>query len=262
MAIARAAAANASDCLKPFAIPDKWLDNHDVDKPIDDKIWTPDDHFEIEDKKGVPLADKDAYVPPTKDSPGSGFTVANDLGTQITLKYGSPHDAPAPGVFQPIDLPLPGGAVSSGGNDYRNNIAKCSGAAVTIGTTLAVENGDMKGPTKQGIGDLIDLDKNAKWDSATKSVINSCAQASTPCGSRSPRIVAIPVFDTSAYYEASKQTGNVSVKVVNILGFFIDSIQGNGDVIGYLMNVPGILNANGPTQNTQSGFAMVVQLVR
>ena len=34
-ATARVAVANASDCLKPWAIPDKWLDNHDVTAPIE-----------------------------------------------------------------------------------------------------------------------------------------------------------------------------------------------------------------------------------
>jgi hypothetical protein len=119
----------------------------------------------------------------------------------------------------------------------------------------------MIGPTKHGMGDLINLDKNAKWDPSTKSVINSCAQAATPCAARSPRIVAIPVFDTAGYYQAAKQNGNVKFKIVNILGFFVDEMQGN-DVVGYLMNVPGLLNANGPTINNNAGFAKVVTLVR
>jgi hypothetical protein len=41
-ATARVAVANASECMKPFAIPDKWLDNHDLTPQID-TIWTADD---------------------------------------------------------------------------------------------------------------------------------------------------------------------------------------------------------------------------
>jgi Flp pilus assembly protein TadG len=257
MAIARAAAANASDCLKPWAVPDKWTDNHDDNN---DGGWTDDDSFETEDKKGSPLPDPDVYVAPTQDSPGTGFTVAADLGVKVTLKTGSPQDALAPGVFHPIQLPLAGGGVSSGGADYRNTIAGCAGAAVGVGATLGMENGNMIGPTKQGVDDLIALDKDATWDATEKAVKNSCAQATTPCAARSPRIVAIPVFDTGAYYAASKQNGNVSVKVVNILGFFIDKMQGN-DVVGYITTVPGLL-VNGPSVGNQSGFAKVVMLVR
>jgi hypothetical protein len=107
---------------------------------------------------------------------------------------------------------------------------------------------------------LIAKDPNAKWDSNTKKVINSCAQAATPCAARSPRIVAIPVYDTLAY-EQGKQNGNVNVKLVNILGFFIDKMQGN-DVVGYFTNVPGLFVAGKGSVGVNSGFAKVIMLVR
>src|SRR5688572_10846286 len=47
-ATARVAVADSSDCLKPWAIPDKWTDNYDVTGVTgeDPPRWTEDDRFE------------------------------------------------------------------------------------------------------------------------------------------------------------------------------------------------------------------------
>ena len=261
-ATARVAVANASDCLKPWAIPDKWLDVYDVTAPTAPaNTWTPDDEFETHSRQGntyTPLANPDVYTPPSTSSPGTGFTVEVDLGLEMTLKAGSPQDAIAPGVFYPVRLPRYDGP-SAGGDDYRENIATCNGLPVEIGDALTSENGNMIGPTQQGVEDLIALDPGADWDPTTNSVTGSCAQAATPCAGHSPRIVAIPVFDTGNYY-AGKLTGQVNFTVVNILGFFIDRIQGN-DVIGYLTEAPGLSIGNA-TISPESSFLAQIQLVR
>src|SRR5690606_13285098 len=88
MAIARAAVANASDCLKPWAIQDKWFDRYD---PADnDFVWDTGDKFEKYvpngPNKGTQLPEPDYYIPATHGDPGTGFTLSNDLGLQITLK--------------------------------------------------------------------------------------------------------------------------------------------------------------------------------
>jgi hypothetical protein len=261
-ATARVAVANASDCLKPWAVPDKWLDVHDVTAPTAPaNTWTPDDTFETHTRQGntyTPLANPDVYTPPSASGPGTGFTVAADLGVEMTLKAGSPTDAIAPGVFLPVRLPRYDGP-SAGGDDYRENIANCNGLPVEIGDSLQSENGNMIGPTKQGVQDLIAQDPNADWDPASKSVTGSCAQAGTPCAAHSPRIVAIPVFSTGEYY-AGKLTGQVNFTVVNILGFFIDRIQGN-DVVGYLTEAPGLAIGNAAIA-PEASFLAQIQLVR
>jgi hypothetical protein len=258
----RAAPPNASNCLKPWAIPDKWQDNYDVDAPVD-TAWTTDDHFETTypngKSKGEPLPNPDVYVAPGPDGPGTGFTVQNDLGLQITLKAGSPQQAIAPGNFYPVDLPRADGEPDTGGDRYRDNIAGCNGITINIGDTLPVENGNMVGPTTQGVSDLIALDPNAQWDPDTKAVVNSCAAANPPCAPRSPRIVAVSIFDTGQY-EAGRQSGNVDVVIVNILGFFIAAQQGN-DVVGYLTSAPGLVTGTAPF-DSDSSFLKSVVLVR
>jgi len=147
MAIAQVAAGNASDCLKPWAIPDKWIENVPTPKP-----WELTDQFDIAQKQGntyVPYTPPDIYRPPTDANP-TGFDIRYDLGRKVTLKYGSPQNAPAPGQFLPIDLPLANGAPEVGGSNYRANIAGCNGVPIGIGTPLnpsplQIEPGAMQG---------------------------------------------------------------------------------------------------------------------
>ena len=68
------------------------------------------------------------------------------LGTQRTIKPGNPQNALTPGQFFAIRL-----GDSSGGNDYRTNIATCASQIVTCQNLYSVEPGNMIGPTKQGV---------------------------------------------------------------------------------------------------------------
>jgi hypothetical protein len=252
------AVANASDCMKPWAIPDKWTDN--VDTP-QDNTWTLDDTFETGVKQGntwIPYNPPDVYVAPSANSTGTGFTVAEHYGTEVRLKAGGPQDSISPGVYYPVRLPIYGG-VNQGGDDYRYSISHCNGLAIPIGTVLQSENGNMVGPTSQGVADLIALDPTADWDPITKTVINSCAQAANPCAPKSPRIVAIPLFDV-ALYESTKRQGLPEFKVVNILGFFLDDIQG-GEVRGFLVEAPG-LTVGGGGIDPRSSFLNQIQLIQ
>jgi Flp pilus assembly protein TadG len=256
-ATARIAVANASDCLKPWAIPDKWLEQHPVPAP-----WTSTSTYETGVQQGqtwTPYNPPDVYTPPSGSNPGTGFTVQADLGMQVTLKAGGPQTSISPGVYFPVRIPTYTGG-STGGSDYRANISGCNGIAIPIGTTLQSENGNMIGPTSQGVSDLIALDPQADWDPATKSVINSCAQATTACAPRSPRIVAVPIFDT-AVFESTKRQGLPVFTVVNILGFFIDQMQGN-DVVGYLTEVPGLTVGAAPALDPRAAFLWNIQLIR
>ena len=256
-AMAQAAVANASDCLRPWAIPDRWIDNHDETGVIDSE-WTMDDRFETTVQsgrnRGQPLANPDQYVRP-------GFTLQH-VGTRMTLKFGNPSGSQpiAPGNYFPVALPTWDGE-SRGGSDYEENIAHCNGVPIAIDSEITSEPGAMVGPTSHGMDDLIALDPSATWDEATQSVQNSCAQSANPCATSSPRIVAIPVFDTEWFHQG-QQTGRTQLRIVNILGFFIDRMQGQ-DVQGVFMRVPGVLVAGaGSNVNPNAAFMQVPLLVR
>jgi Flp pilus assembly protein TadG len=268
-ATARVAIADTTNCMKPWAIPDKWIDINDPtpENPGNTPpVWSEDDSFDLnggQNGNGPPLANPDVYVPPSTSGPGSGFTSlpqsqGGDLGRRIVLKQGGPSTSISPGVFQPIRLPRYDGG-STGGDDYRENISTCTGLPVSIGDTLVSENGNMIGPTRQGVNDLIALDPNAQWDSGTNSVINSCATATPSCGA-SPRVVPIPVYDTATYY-TTKRAGLPEFVIVNILGFFIDRMQGN-DVVGYLTEAPGLTSSATPAIDPRAAFLFNIQLIR
>jgi Flp pilus assembly protein TadG len=261
-ATARVAIADSSDCLKPWTIPDKWLDNYDVTGQTETPpAWTDDDRFETVTGGGqpTPLPNPDVYTAPSSSGPGTGFTVAADLGRRVVLKQGGPADAIGPGVFQPVRIPRYDGN-SSGGDDYRANIATCAGLPISIGDVLESENGNMIGPTRQGVNDLIALDPNAQWDPTTKSVVNSCAQGSPSCGASSPRVVAVPIYNT-AVYDSTRRQGLPTFTIVNILGFFIERMQGN-DVVGYLTEAPGLVTGQTQVIDPQSAFLWSIQLIR
>ena len=256
-ATARVAVADASDCLKPWIIPDKWAEHYPVEA-----AWTSTSTFETGNQQGqtwTPFNPPDVYTPPSSSGPGTGFTVAADLGMMVTLKAGGPQTSISPGVYFPVRIPTYTGG-STGGSDYRANISDCNGVAIPIGTMLESENGNMIGPTAQGVSALIARDPGARWDPVTKSVTNSCAQASPSCGTSSPRIVAVPIFDT-ALYESTKRQGLPQFKVVNILGFFLDQMQGN-DVRGYLTEAPGLSTGTVASINPQASFLTTIQLIR
>ena len=248
-ASAQVAAANASNCIKPIAIADKWFENN----PVPNSPWCPTCTF---DPTGP---NPDVYVPPSATSPGSGFTVAADYGTELLLKPGNPHDTINPGWFQPVRFPG-----MQGGNDFRTALASCMSGGFEIGDYLDKENGNMIGPTAQGIKDLVALDPNAVWNSTTNHVDNSCWVTNSCPGNpgitQSPRIVALPVFDLQEYM-ATGGPGMGSVKIVNILGFFVKDMVGN-DVRGVLMTAPGLFNAGGGTVAGPASFLTTIVLVR
>src|SRR5688572_535291 len=55
-ATAEVSPANAMTCVKPFTVPDKWIENQTPP-------WDPDDTFDIVDNKGKPIANPDIYIP-------------------------------------------------------------------------------------------------------------------------------------------------------------------------------------------------------
>ena len=226
------ATAQNAICLKPWTIPDKWIERHD-DSPA--HPWTDGDTFQTVDSHGNALSDPDVYIPP--NSPNyTGFTLARDSGSLITLKIGDPHDGMKSGWFYAIDIGTAGG----GGNAYRTAIATCHETPVPIGYSLQPLSGMLSGPTVQGVADLINLDPDAMFDPIRRVVINSCAP-SPSCGSVSPRLVAIAVFDPALFERSLINSGQPSLVVTNFIGVFIDGVVG-GKVTGYITTLPSMNN--------------------
>jgi len=227
-----------SVCMKPWAIPDKWIDNHDETEPIDSS-WTLDDTFETVDAHGNPLTDADLYRPPSPSGPGTGFS-SIDIGERVWLKVSDAGMAIQGGFFA-VDI-----GTGGGGDAYRTAIETwtCDPAApgfVSLGDALPVLKGDLHGPTIQGVLDLISQDPNAYWDVAARKINGSCADeaTSTPCGPHSPRLGAVAAFDPAQFEfeQSSNASGPPRVRVVNIVGVFLEGYF-DGWVVGRLTPIP------------------------
>jgi len=276
-ATAQVVTGNAVECLKPFAVGDKWQENWEAGKPST-APWTPTSTFDKYMKSGnswVPdpsVTTPDVYIAPSATNPGTGFTPFNaagdpsaQYGLELTLKVGSAQDTLSAGWFQALDLPFPDGTSGSGGSDYRNFIGNCTTRVFKIGDTIPVETGNMVGPTGQGIGDLVAKDPGATWNTSTQTLDGSCAPGICRDGlyhARSPRLVAIPLFSMDAFF-AGSPNGKTTVTITNIMGFFVEGMGGSGnkDVIGRLVAIPGVTLGTSSVDTTAS-FLRTVLLVR
>ncbi len=202
---------NTTRCLKPWSPPAKftWNDRCGTAKYQNNGQLDADNVCEMQS------VEVQGYGP-------------SDVGTQIVLKIGDPSGTVTPGHYQPVDYPAVNrGNPKSGGDEYRTNIAGCAGSnntGIAVNDQLAIEPGNMVGPTKQGLEALIALDPNATWDTSTNAIRNSARNDPMT----SPRVALIPFYDP----RYPQQSGRNTVTVYQLGAVFIESLNANGDVTG------------------------------
>jgi hypothetical protein len=236
-ATAEAAPANAMTCVKPFVIPDRWIENQTPP-------WDEDDTFEMWDNHGNPLPNPDQYIP--ADQPGyTGYNAERDKGMRLMIRAGTGTNI-QPSFYFSYSI---GGI--TGGSAYDWNIANCNTTMMHWGDLLLMEPGNMVGPTTSGIDLLIARDPNAYWDDAQNRVVSTI--------NPSPRVAVIPLYDP-IYYDTGKLNGRTAdLKVANYLGFFIESRSGN-NVYGRITPVSGLIDGNGGPAPT-GAFPKAIRLV-
>jgi hypothetical protein len=244
-ATAEAAPAGGATCMKPFTIPDAWDDvnkdgNYDNGEPYDAGATGYGTPF----RNGVP---SDNGIDP------KGTAYENDFGRPILLKEGTPQEAIVPSWYFPWDVPQPPGGPDTGADRYRWNIANCNTSIVSIGQEYMVENGNMTGPTKQGIEALIAKDPDAEWDVAADSVVGSAFQP----WKASPRVGNIPLFDP----RWPVRPGKKPVAFNNITAFWIEGMKGK-DVIGRFLYASGVAPGGPGTGNVTGPQVKYVHLIR
>jgi Flp pilus assembly protein TadG len=255
-AVARASAypANEVSCVLPFTIPDKWIEKQCGSGTCE---FDPSNTFNIyetqgsHDNMGDPLLNPDIYVPPGGSSP-TGYNADKDRGMQIVLKPGAQNNV-TPSMYNAWDV---NGV--TGADNYREHIDNCSPAFLKKGEDMPPETGNMVGPTKQGTQGLIDKDPTAVWDE-TCNKGRGCVKNSA--FTNSPRIRAIPLYDPVSYAE-DQHSGKSwpKLKVVNFLGFFIESVDGGGNVTGRVVPLLGKYSPS--TESATGGFAKAIMLVK
>jgi hypothetical protein len=244
-ATAAAVAANSNNCVLPFTIPDKWIEQQCSTEKCP---WDPTDTFEMYDKKGNPLPNPDIYVPPSSTSPKPTGYSTGDVGVQLVLKPSNGNNV-SPSMYNAWDLP---GSV--GGSDYSTNIATCNPNFIGVGYQMTPENGNMVGPTQQGTSSLLMSDQGAYWDDKCECVMNSAYKTS-------PRIRVLPLYDPSVYAQG-QQSGKSGPQlfVVNYAGFFVEDVTGSGQVTGRLMYVTGHVDTSVPMST--DGLAKAIMFVK
>ena len=294
-ATAQIIAGTMTDCLKPWAVIDRWdeFNGSEPDWPTSD----PDPDFDSNStfdrystgQGNAPPQENDLYVPPGPSTTGTGFRLPLDEGRQFAVKTDTnTNSTVSAGWFRAIRIPRLDG--QTGGNVYRNNITSCGGlpngywvpgtsadCPTDIGNDNAAywatqgcygtEPGNMVGPTSQGIGDLVALDSGASYSPGTGIVGSSFSPATS-----SPRVVPVGVIDINYFMSQDPNGANGVLKLVNIFGFFIEGMgEVNADgsmelkasgkaVIGRIMTIPSI--GAGSTLQAQSSFLRQVILVR
>ncbi len=228
-ATAEAVPTSAATCVKPWAFPDKWTERQTP--PFDTT-----DTFNA--FPASPTVSPDQYL----DVNQGGFTgyKRTNVGQQITLRPAPGGTVPGAGYYS-LDLP--------GAQSYQTDVDSCNGAALQIGNVLtAIPSAPAQ--TQTGVNELIAEDPGAYYDAVRKGVV-------TTLGS-SPRVVAIPVYDPYAY-NAGQQVGSPVLKVADIVGFFIESVNASGWITGRIVPILGV--TTGTSAAPANAFARAIRLV-
>ncbi|MFN2581496.1 MAG: pilus assembly protein TadG-related protein [Candidatus Dormibacteria bacterium] len=248
-AIAQARVANATKCLRPIAIPDRWTESAPP--------WTPASTF-------VP-AEGDVYDRPLIGTAGSGLALSIDFGAHITFSEGvltTPAATIKPWRYLPIEIP---GSVWGAGA-LRQNTVRCAGAKVLFEDSVDIAAGDLHSNALEivdGLNELITVkDPDAVWNPATKRVDNSCADlAVSRCAPISPRILAVALYNAKALSDDSAGGLPTAISVKNVVGFFVESVSGT-DITGYITTYPGLRDVSTGMLYDDSSFLRAPMLVQ
>lgn len=279
-ATAQVGKGNAVECVKPWAVADKWEDHSNTGSIPSG--WDQEDSFQGDGP--------DIY---TKGV--TGFSAVTDVGLQLMLK-GEGHDFSS---GWNLEVDLNGG---NGGAVYNDEIRGCPDWVPTVGLyktgtpcnspqndtnpelgCLNVKTGVKNGPTQDGVHYLVSLDSTAQWDTTTNTVTGGCTTTGNcasvnPLGiGMSPRIVPLALFNPKAYWDGGYNGNNGMAQVVNLLGFFVEGMCDEvfatppawcgtgGDpaktVVGRLMPYPGQAKGVSGSAGPET-FLKVVRLIR
>jgi hypothetical protein len=151
------------------------------------------------------------------------------LGDEVLLKAGY---LGAPGTpssfFYPVDFPpLNKGTPVPGAQEYYDNIIEGSDIPIEIGDQLQVEPGNMVGPTRQAVNEILAMDPNAYWDEGSMSIQGSDFPEFT-----SPRVCKVSMYDPVL----PPDPGRDYVVVVRLGAFFLEDMQGR-NVYGRFISI-------------------------
>jgi hypothetical protein len=231
-------------CEKPWSVVDRWNDSLIIRGHEDwanNGVW---DHEPYQDtnasgyyEPGEPFTDQNGdgiYNEEYYHPFNTGYVAWKDLGLALVLKPGSADGTQAASHYNAIDLSADERDDPTGSR-YAWDIANCNTSSIGPGDVVQFHPGDMKGPTSHGVQALIDRDPTARWDPATQEVVS-------PLGDRSPRIIFFPLTDPRSGAPQGRKTAVVS----KVAAFFVDHVDGDGDVVGRFVRVASLFGSQCP----------------
>jgi Flp pilus assembly protein TadG len=232
-ATAEASEAGGATCVRPFAVPDLWRETNPASDVNGNQVWEGTESWEFNPSNGDTY---EAYSPSNPESPtatGYGSNIRNatgtvdDYGTPMIIKEMNPQDQLSSGFFFPFQI-----GNDPGANAYKNNITGCNPSTTYVGVPYQIQTGDMTGPTRQAIDNLISQDPYASW--VPPVYVNGVPQPGTGVvtGSNqtnwvdSPRVIKIALFDPNQV--AALRGGSVNITFNNIALMFLEGFQDVG----------------------------------
>ena len=244
---------DTTDCLKPWAILDRWDEYNTATNGAESEYPNPDPDFlpsSTFDRYSTgqgssPPQENDLYVRPTPGptgSPGTGFRLPAGRGPSVRDQSGLEYELDRVARLVPRHSPAAPATVRTAATFIGTTSASCGGlpssyaAPDTVCPTnignddmaywaergcYATEPGNKVGPTRQGIDELLARDPGAVWGAAASRAAHSAPATS------SPRVVPIGVMDIDDFLSQDPSGANGVLRMVNIYGFFI---EGMGDV--------------------------------
>jgi hypothetical protein len=234
IATAEAVLANSDSCVKPWALPDKWVERQTPG-------WDATDTFTAFPTDASVFPDIFRQVTTVSYT---GYTRAQ-VGMQMQIAADNAFLIEADRF---LAVRFPG---SNGSADYMANITGCETSQLNIGDTLTMEGAALAQNTIDAANALIAEDPTAYWNTATQTVIST--------HSPSPRVVVLPVYEP-LYFEQGKRVNNFTqIRISNFIGFFVDHVEAS-KVAGYIMPALGQVASNG-TPAPVGAFARAIRLV-
>ncbi len=211
--------ANATRCLKPWALPDEWREygssGHRQDSDVFNR-WT---------ATGL-VANPDSYTRPSATQ-ATTINLSSHQGDHVTFDVSYPWDTYqiTPGFVLPLALP--------GGRTHLENMTSCNGERVVLGQQLSIDTTLGAGVAEAALQDAFALDAGAGYNyigPLSGYAVNSCAPACAPV---SPRLLAVALYDPDDFERRRAQndwadcpSGTPCVVVANVAGFFIHDLSG------------------------------------
>lgn len=316
-ATAQILAGNAAKCVKPWVVADRWSEGTPA-PPAAVWDQASHYNLESDGSEDQEDVDKwDTYEPPAfvdgAFTSGTGFGATNDTGSlldygyQFVLRVFNPGGGGGPGTMSSgwvmrVDLPNEECGPGGGGGTActTENISGCTNAIVAIAepeelcedpssdepdddgqivmTCLQVQPGAAWTPEETALEEWItEEDMDDVW---LQDGEGDCTNPKgCPSNPSSRRIIPLALYDP-AHYSASGATGGTGVvKVVNVLGFFVEGTCGTvdledytedacGDIppsgrslVGRLVTIPG-LSVGGAGTVGPASFTKVIRLIR